>query len=95
MMSATRPAITAGLAVCAIITALGALVRPVVLPAEPPAEQPVPGTLLIRETNGEFFIHANAASLATPAPPLRLGATIQLDAALLKVNATPSMETSR
>lgn len=95
MMSATRSAIAAGFAVCAIITALGALARPVVLPAGPPAEQPAPDTLLIGETNGEFFIRANAASLATPAPPLRLGATIQLDAALLKANATPQMETSR
>lgn len=95
MMSATRPAIAAGFAVCAIITALTALARPVVPPAEPLAKPPAPDTLVIGETNGEFFIRANAATPTTPAPPLRLGATIQLDAAMLQANATRPMETSR
>lgn len=84
MMSAIRPAIVAGFVTSALFAPHEAFARQ----ATAPASLPAPGRLTIEEVNGQFLIHPALSPAASPAPALRLGATIRMDAALLK--APPS-----
>lgn len=84
MMSAIRPAIVAGFVTSAIFSPHEALAHQSAAPASPPDT----GQLTIEEVNGEFLIHPARPPAASPAPALRLGATIRMDATLLK--ALPS-----
>ncbi|WP_257555913.1 hypothetical protein [Sphingobium sp. CFD-2] len=80
MMSAIRPAIVAGFVTSALFLPHEAFARQSAAPASPPDT----GQFTIDEVNGEFLIHPARPPAASPAPALRLGATIRMDAALLK-----------
>ncbi|WIW90281.1 hypothetical protein K3M67_19750 (plasmid) [Sphingobium sp. V4] len=91
MMSATRPAIMAGLLLSGMIASPCALARP----SAPPPAPPLVGPFSIAQAEGEFVIRAARKPAARSMPSQQIGATVRMDADLLIRQARPIKEIAR